>query len=274
MVIQHVKKSKIAMAPEAISDCINRYTDHESFVTHTYQPYASDIVHWHNKRDQDSQHVGREIMQYHSEPFRVDLDVPCPKLVLCQYHALLPEYGDCRIVRNPIDLGIRKLPDFSSGKIRIGYSPSVTRRVNQYYDKGFDKTKSILESLPADLYEWDIITGVPLNECIERKSRCHIVIDECVTGSFHRSGLEGLALGAITIAYVKSDLVALIQRLYGLTLPFVNVKIDGLRAAIAAVSPRDVLKCTNAEWMRENWSPATIAGEYIDIYEEILKHAN
>ncbi len=31
------------------------------------------------------------------------------------------------------------------------------------------------------------------------KRRSHIVIDECVTGSYHRNSLEGLACGAVVI---------------------------------------------------------------------------
>ena len=31
------------------------------------------------------------------------------------------------------------------------------------------------------------------------KRRAHIVIDECITGSYHRNSLEGLAAGCVVI---------------------------------------------------------------------------
>ena len=36
-------------------------------------------------------------------------------------------------------------------------------------------------------------------ESLAMKRRAHIVIDECVTGSYHRNSLEGLAAGCVVV---------------------------------------------------------------------------
>lgn len=283
MIIAHFKQTPIANAPEAVSDVINKYTDHNSYVVGYGHPNKklipkTDIVHQHNL---DLIQYEKKIIQYHSEPFRVNLNVNIPKLVIAQYHATLPEYDNCQIVRNPIDIyDLKFLPKYQSNKIRIGYSPSTLKPASIWADKGYVETKIILESIKkrfGDLVEIDIITNVSLDECLKRKSICNIFIDEVKTPSYHRSGLEALAMGIVTICSIGEQVEEVLLKSSGAThSPFVNVNHTQLEDKLIkliedGINELLVAGYKNRIWMEKFWSPSDIANEYIEIYKGVLK---
>jgi len=280
MVITHTKNTSIAKAPEAISGVINKYTDHQSFVIGYSYPNKlirpdSDIIHQHNKVFRTNK---KSIIQYHSEPFRVDLNVSLPKLVIAQYHATLKEYHNCRIVRNPVDLyDIDFLPKYQDKVIRIGYSPSTIEPTSEWADKGYSETIPILNRI-KELYkgkvELDIITGVPLEVCLDRKSMCNIFIDEVKTSSYHRSGLESMAMGIATICSTDNSVEEVLLRSSGAkNNPFINVYYYDLENKLIDLIESgldDILDIgyKTRLWMEANWDPEIIANEYIKIYEK------
>jgi hypothetical protein len=281
MIIAHFKNTPIANAPEAISDVINKYTEHKSYVFGYGYPNKklipkTDIVHQHNL---DMVQHNKKIIQYHSEPFRVNLNVKQPKLVIAQYHATLPEYKGCKIVRNPIDIYDTKfLPKYQSDKIRIGYSPSTLNPASPWADKGYYETILILDSIKkkyGDKVIIDVITGVPLDECLNRKSLCNIFIDEVKTISYHRSGLEALGMGIPTICSIGISVEKiLLQHSSAPNNPFINVNIKQLENKLISLIEDGIdnllsMGYNNRIWMEKYWSPTVIANEYIDIYKTV-----
>ena len=283
MLIAHYKQTPIAQAPEAISEIINRYTDHNSYVFGYSYPdksvdCSSSLVHSHN-RIFDS--TFPSIILYHSEPFRVQLDTYARKTVIAQYHATLKEYSDCLVVRNPIDIYNEMfLPLYTDkGPIRIAYSPSTLKPESKWADKGYKETVPILLRLKEeykDKLEIDIIVDVSLEECLKRKSQCHIFIDEVKTPSYHRSGLEALAMGKVVICslgpLVKKTLLAHSR---APSSPYDSVDIDNLESYISELIQLGTSKLIakglkNRLWMEKYWNPIAIASEYIDIYEKLL----
>lgn len=282
MVITHTKNTNIAKAPEAISSVINRYTDHRSFVVGYSYPNKlirpdSNIVHQHNKVIETNK---KSIIQYHSEPFRVDLDNDLPKMVIAQYHATLREYDKCRIVRNPIDIyDMDFFPKYQDKVIRIGYSPSTIEPTSIWADKGYSETIPILNKLKElykDKIELDIITDVPLGECLQRKSMCNIFIDEVKTSSYHRSGLESMAMGIATVCSMDKSVEEVLLRSSGAkNNPFINVYYHDLESKLINLIESgldDILDIgyKTRLWMETNWDPEVIANEYIKIYEKWL----
>lgn len=282
MVITHTKHTDIAKAPEAISSVINKYTNHQSFVIGYSYPNKlirpdSDIVHQHNKVFVTNK---KSIIQYHSEPFRVDLNTRLPKLVIAQYHATLKEYNDCRIVRNPVDLyDIDFFPKYQDKIIRIGYSPSTLEPTSKWADKGYSETIPILnriKELYKDKVELDIITNVSLEVCLARKSMCNIFIDEVKTSSYHRSGLESMAMGIATICSTNKSVEEVLLRSSGAkNNPFINVYYYDLESKLIDLIESgldDILDIgyKTRLWMETNWDPEIIANEYIKIYEKWL----
>jgi hypothetical protein len=280
MLIGHYKETNIASAPEAINEIINKYTDSTSYVfgygyKGKYILPKTDLIHQHNRNTITHDN---KIIQYHSEPFRVDLTSNIQKLVIAQYHATLKEYSDCTIVRNPIDLYNELfIPKYQDKIIRIGYSPSNTTTLSDWGDKGFFETEPILKSIKnkfGDYVEIDIITNAPLKECLYRKSLCNIFIDEVKTTSYHRSGLESLAMGIATICSVGNEVETVLLKSSGApNNPFINVFHDSLEEKLTELiysGLENILKIgfDSRVWMQKFWDPKIIAEEYISIYKK------
>lgn len=232
-----------------------------------------DIVHFHN-RFFDIE--GKQLIQYHSEPSKAEHEYSHKKIVLAQYHATLPEYQGCHKVRNVINFETELYKPRYARNIKIGFSPSITKTENEYYTKAYSETKEVLKKIKERCgIKYDIITGVPLDECIKRKSRCSIIIDECATGSYHRSGLEGLALGKLTICSMSPEVENILKWSSGSnTNPFENIWIDDLYDSLLGIITKGldyIIKKgkQNRAWMQEFWHPKNIIKEYIKIYEEL-----
>ena len=183
-----------------------------------------------------------------------------PWCVIGQYQPRY--YPGCAVVPNLIPL---KHPWFQSGpkptdRVRIAYSPSQTDRKG-WDSKGYEQTLDILAELrqvvPEVPIEIDIITAVPLEDCLKRKATAHIVIDECVTGSYHRSSLEGLALGCVVINNCDAASANNLRALTGQDIPFVRSCLDTLLGTLnnlVHATPKKLAEegQVNREWM-ERW---------------------
>jgi len=279
MHVEHRKQTLIAYAPDDLA-AIQRRHGMNAWVNQSSTGEIPDIVHFHNCWTETNKPA---VIQYHSEPVpsRVQLDCPYKKLVIAQYHATLPEYADCTVVRNAIDFERLEyaLVDILDG-IRIGFSPSTKRRLSSWFDKGYEKTLQILQRIkkarPA--IEYDIITDVTLEECLHRKSLCNIIIDECITPSYHRSGLEGLALGKMTICSLSSDVTDVLLKASGApNCPFLNVGINELEEylimLIDNLTIEDIVSQgrRNRTWMEKYWHPRDIVMEFRSVYEDLLR---
>ena len=156
MKILFIKKTNLAKAPDELANAINKYTNHYCYVSDMPQK-GYNILHYHNVYIPANHKY--KIIQYHSEPTRVTrshhferthkgLEFPTKELVISQYQATLPEYKGCHIVQNVIDfMSELYTPRYTNTTpIRIGYSPSTYTRINKYFDKGYDKTKNILDN--------------------------------------------------------------------------------------------------------------------------------
>ena len=249
-----------------------------------------DIVHFHNKYfDTDLP----ALIQYHSEPERCirkypreaiqcSLDNKYYKTVVSQWQATDPIYKGHHFVRNVIDFESNLYETKTINKIKIGYSPSILDNRGVRYNKGYSETKKILENIVKKYgVEIDIIKGVPLEECIRRKSNCNIIIDECMTGSFHRSGLEGLALGKLTICGVSKEVESILLKVSNsLINPFLNVLIDDLENKLEeiirtkTVDEINEIGINNRGWMQTYWHPKQIVNEFVAIYKMILEKNN
>lgn len=285
MIIAQYKLSNIALAPDELCKAINKYTDHTSIMSgrghRPHPPTKCDIVHCHNKIANPIYTRNKKIvLQYHSEPFQVHLKTSVNnKLVIAQYHATLPEYKNCKIVRNIIDFNndLYK-PIRIDNKIKIGFSPSRIEKLGKWHDKGYYQTFDILNKLQNKYnnVEVDIIRNVSLDECIMRKSMCNIIIDECVTKSYHRSGLEGLALGKMTICSIGSDVNKILNNsAHTNNNPFINIWIDSLEKELTKLIESNnielILKTgeDSRKWMEKYWNPVKIVNEFIKIYESL-----
>jgi hypothetical protein len=285
------KFTRLANAPDELFSLLNNgcrsgykillVYDDPSKLKSLLESYKDDnvIVHFNNRIINISDRNVHKIVQYHSEPDKdkVNLNVGANfhTLVLNQYHCTLDEYKNCDyIVRNFFS---NDQPVIFNQSIKIGYYPSVTTRVNKYYDKGYMETCDILNSL-RKLYPHitiDIRTGISYEECITHKRDCHIIIDECKTGSFHKTTIEGLKLGCVVITHINDTLVKKHQQLYGRILPVINSDIFSLKQALTSLITKgkgyiEKIAIENMNEFNRYWNESVVCDEYFDIYDTIL----
>ena len=176
----------------------------------------ADVIHFHNFTWEqyvfldhpDLLPVARSkpcLVQFHSprnsyEDFEhIIADPTVRKAVIAQYH--VRQYPEAEfVVPNvvPIEsqpyLPAKNKWDSPAPPV-VSYAPS-NARLKGWDDKGYRYVVPVLdhfESLGA--IRKDLIYNRPYDECMQRKQRAHIGIDEFVTGSYHLSSLEYLAMG-------------------------------------------------------------------------------
>jgi len=241
------------------------------------------IIHFHNNIvNLDIENIEeyniKKIIQYHSEPIKTNLEVDntYTKLVLNQYQCLLPEYKDYIIVRNYFTTN---KPIVFNNIIKIGFYPSLLNSVNKYADKGFQETVPILNRLKSYFGNniiVEVLFKLDYNECIKKKSDCHIIIDECKTGSFHKSTIEGLVLGSIVFVYISDNLQAFHNKIYKRTLPVVNVSLDNLEEKLKETillgkNKIEEIALKNRKDFLSYWNDIEIFNEYNNIYKNLLE---
>ncbi len=307
MNIIHIKFTNLANAPDDLNSNIRQYAikypnkkitttliyeqnPQESFnkVVRSLQLGKLNILHFHNLSYNIDPRLHqvykiKQLIQYHSEPIgnKAMLSSPIPnKFVIAQYHMTLPEYQNCKVVRNLIDLtrpAYNYEYSIQDDIVRVGFSPSVLDRRNQYYDKGAQETFNIFQELKQkypNKFDFDLIHNVEYNECLMRKAKCDIIIDECKTGSYHRSGLEGIALGKVTICKLSDELENKFKEIYGYYLPFISVDINNLKVILEDLinKPKNELfnlGKANKEWFLQYWSEEKVVEEFLEAYQEL-----
>ena len=166
-------------------------------------------------------------------------------------------------------------PDYSDERkaapIRICFTPSGNHerypRSHKLYwhSKGANTTWRVLDSL-RDRFGCEIETTrsgqVPHATSLAMKRRSHIVIDECVTGSYHRNSLDGLAAGCAVVNGV-GPLPGVVEAMRRCAptmqeLPFVFADLESLDRVLIGLVEGGVARLleigrANRSWMDARW---------------------
>ncbi|MDB4916775.1 MAG: hypothetical protein JWM95_4419 [Gemmatimonadetes bacterium] len=148
----------------------------------------------------------------HNYRWNVDtrwVDAGFPGLVVAQYQATLAEFAGWTAVPNPVPFWE---PAYQAteknGPITIAYTPSGRHESYPqghrlyWHGKGYHTTMAVLDRLAArHQLQLEVIRARQVShaDSLAMKRRAHIVIDECVTGSYHRNSLEALSVGAVAV---------------------------------------------------------------------------
>lgn len=265
----------------------------------------ADVIHLHNFIDLHSNPFdgidlfkrwtkGKAIVrQFHSTPDLIarsmGMDVarvhtcPIPKLVIAQY----PErfYPNARLVPNIVEISTPQ--ERSLAPIRIGFAPSrfASARDSRWDTKGYPETIKLLAKIVRQAkkagveIQVDVIEKVPHHVCLERKARCHIVIDDLVTGSYHLSTLESLAAGSVVLTYIDPRVQGALFAISGRTdLPVVNVELaDADQVLLDLINQPELVIALGRhshEWMKRNWNPQTLVSHFTDTYQQVIASPN
>jgi hypothetical protein len=240
---------------------------------------AADLVIVHNGHAAPAHHrvlaSKPVITMAHNYAWNVDMQWVRrggPGVVVGQYQATLSEFSGWDVVPNPLPLWEPEYALEPKGdQVTITYTPSG--RHERYppghrlywHGKGFDTTMRVLQRLERSHSVALLTTAerqVAHGRALQMKQRAHIVIDECVTGSYHRNSLEGLAAGSVVV-----NGVGLLAQVSGMLsrcapgmdrFPFVFADLDTLEPALWRLVERGAAALAeegraNRAWMERHW---------------------
>lgn len=263
---------------------------------------GADIVHFHNWIDAQSREMAPfrrilegkpAVLQFHSEPALLQKHFPGrdPRtrgdlltLVVAQKHVRF--FPRAVPVPNAIDIHHPLLQpgrDADGGPIRIIYAPTDTKSYSDYSStcrgKGYQQTLQILRDLEKmGRIEAIVRIEAPWEELMKLRRECDVLIDECVTGGYHLTSLEGLSQGLATVAFLDDKTRALLLELTGCSpreLPWVNTPLDRLRETLLFLAENplalNAFRRAARYWMERFWRPDFIAEHYLNAYRRALE---
>ena len=265
---------------------------------------SADILHCHHYFDLDSDDPFGEnfirmcapnakfLRQYHTHPLTIArnnqslaheiIQSDIPSVVIAQFHERY--YPNSLVVPNivPINDEPYSPAKHRIGK-RVGFAPSSNNSAwnpivfSRWNTKGAPEILSLLGKIQRQIpnVEIDHIFNVPHEDCLQRKNRCGIFIDDLITGSYHLSSLESLAMGIPTLAYLDPRTLRTVQDITGsLDHPWVNCRLEEAFEYLSELLRNNVLRRDlgqrSRSWMETYWHEQRMIKYYTEAYESLL----
>jgi len=151
----------------------------------------------------------------------------------------------------------RKLP------IKIAFAPSTRLAVGHPGSKGYNEVRVALNNVAR---KRDVqIVWIERRfyvENLEMKQQSHILIDDVVTGNWHRTSLEGMCFGCAVLNKVAKS-------------PFVYATLDTLEERLLwLVDNPEILNDFQERsrfWVLQHWHAIDQVKEYVHAYREALR---
>lgn len=148
-------------------------------------------------------------------------------------------------------------------KIKIAFAPTTRTAPPSPDSKGYLAVKQTLDRVASKRHvdiEW--IEGVPYEENLARKRKAHIIIDDIVTGNWHRTTLEAACFGCAVLNRVQK-------------VPFVFANIKTLEERLLwLIDTPSVLKDFQDRmrlWALQEWHAIDRIKEYTAAYRRLAK---
>lgn len=260
----------------------------------------ADVIHLHNYLDFSSTHFapidfgalarsGTPIVrQFHSSPDLVARvmgiseaallaqDIPC--LAIAQYPERL--YPKAMVVPNFVpENDPAYLPTSKDPRWDVFYSP--TKEMSAWEDrwstKGMPETSAMIAGVAARTgCRTRVVTGVPLAGALAAKRASRIVVDDLVTGSYHLTGLEGLAQAKCVLSFLDERSLFLLRHFSGQEEhPFVNVRLEDAGAVLEHLAARPDLTlelgALGRLWLANHWPEQRMVAHYEHVYRLLLE---
>jgi hypothetical protein len=254
----------------------------------------ADVLHFHNRwrRQEIFQKDGHEhllqyvadkpsVIQIHSPRFSEDFSDEAasgvPLAIIAQYHPRQwPEAS--YVIPNVVDIEgdeYKREPPPLRPRPIVSYAPSNTN-AKSWDDKGYGVVAPILKrlSLSGAIY-YQLIIQRPHALVMELKRGADIGIDEVVTGSYHLSSLEYLALGVPCFANLDELTTKTVCDVTGSSaeeLPWLKADKGTFRTALHTVLNQRSWPqhgAASRAWMEKYWHPEFLVGQYLDMYRDL-----
>jgi hypothetical protein len=205
---------------------------------------------------------------------------PLPSLVIAQY----PErfFPKARIVPNIIPHSLLSYKPPNQDELSTGadifFSPtkSVGAFERRWDTKGAPETSAMLKRVAKRTgCSIQIMTGKPLAEVLKEKRKARIVVDDLVTGSYHLTGLEGLAQGKPVLSFLDSRCLYLLQQISESPYcPFINVRLEDAERVLTWLVEHPETCADIGEqgrkWIENNWNENKLINIFTNIYKETI----
>jgi len=280
-------RTPLAGAPWELYKALRKYTALEVSLINDFVKYADGRVFPHHlllsssNGDATAALRGAEVWHVHNYLTRTLRGLRRSQPVVAQFHSL-PRLGNwrelmawadvCYTIAQPLQIKEYKLPGLPNiidpdelrpqrrgQKITIAFAPTNRSPVGRPDSKGYHAVKAVLNRIAT---ERDIeimwIEGQPYQENLAMKARAHILIDDVVTGNWHRTSLEGACLGC-----------AVLNR--SLKVPWIHASLTNLHEKLLWLidSPRTLRDHQERArlWALQHWHPIEHLPKYIKAYE-------
>jgi hypothetical protein len=160
------------------------------------------------------------------------------------------------------------LPWKNRTKVLVAFSPS-TIKATAVNRKGVQE----VEHACKDTFELELIFSCTFEECMRRKRRAQLGIDEVVSPLYHRSGLEFLSQGTPCICSYDDFTASCLKEAVGSdTVPFINSSPTTLRDTIRRYMglPDDVKEQQGKEaraWIDKYYNPRRLLERHVEIWK-------
>jgi len=250
----------------------------------------ADVINYHNrwKRQEIFQALGTpppdtpSVIQMHSpresENFKEELASGIPIAVVAQYQVrqwdelryIVPNVVD---IRDPLYISDRP-PYMTTLSPVVSYAPSNTNS-RGWDDKSYGSVNPVLKRmrLKGEIY-YDLIQQKPFLDTMALKHRADIGIDEIVSGSYHLSALEYLALGVPCFCNVDDKTEKVLKDLTGCTtMPFLKANKYSFERELRRIIKGQlwcVLGLDARDWMAKYWNPEVLCEHYLKMYHSLV----
>lgn len=224
---------------------------------------------------------------YSTEPHRWITQRPDPKYshVVAQYQARFAKHLDLLPNCIPIDDREYIPAEKEKGKINIVYTPT-SKAAEGWSNKGYHETMLAFRRLLAqkeirekiNIY---VLQNQPHELVMSARRNAHIVIDECSTGSYHTTTLEGLSCGAAVLVNIDEETDEAFKKMVGdkeISLPVVQTRSTEIYGNIRMLVMNPVLLTSmmdwSRKWMQKNYSEKWQAEKWITWHQGFLMNTS
>ena len=146
--------------------------------------------------------------------------------------------------------------------VKIAFAPSTRLAIGHPGSKGYNEVKLVLDNIARKRdvkIVW--IERKSYIENLEMKQQSHILIDDVITGNWHRTSLEGMCFGCAVLNKVSKS-------------PFVYATVNTLEERLLwLVDNPEILNEFQERsrlWVLQHWHAMDQVKEYVKAYKEVL----
>lgn len=225
-----------------------------------------------------------EIWHVHNYLLPILIILRDEKKVLAQFHSIprignwraLMNFADrCYTIKQPLhekEYKLKGLPNIidpdeymparRKSPVKIAFAPSSRAPIGHLASKAYYEVKAVLKEV-ALLRDVEIvwIEGRPYMTNLRLKQQSHILIDDVVTGNWHRTSLEGSCFGCAILNKVKK-------------VPFIYSTIANLQERLLWLIDNPAILADYQErtrlWVLQKWHAMDQIKKYVRVYKDML----